>query len=118
MKKQISNPEETFVLLLKEHKIREPRRELRFHAVRKWRFDFAWEKELVAVEIEGLLFRGRGGHQTGVGFLKDAEKYFTGLELGWTIIRVPGVWTYQLKYWPLMKRVLDYLKEKIGDKKI
>ena len=74
------------------------------------------KKNWLAVEIEGLLFRGRGGHQTAPGFLKDAEKYFTALELGWTIIRVPGVWTYHLKYWPLMKRVLDYLKEHINEK--
>ncbi len=30
-----------------------PKREFRFHPTRQWRFDFAWERERVAVELEG-----------------------------------------------------------------
>ena len=44
----------------------EPELEYRFHPFRKWRFDFAWPEQKVAVEMEGGVFIGgahtRGGH--------------------------------------------------------
>ena len=108
-----SNAEEAFALLLKENKIKEPRREFRFHAVRRWRFDFAWPDEFLAAEIEGILFgRKIGRHQSGNGFIADAEKYFTSLALGWTVIRIPGPFVMQTKYWPIMKQMIEFIKEK------
>lgn len=60
-------------------------REYRFHPVRRWRFDFAWPAEKLAVEIEG-----RGRHQTFVGFRNDCEKYNAALQLGWRVLRFPA----------------------------
>ena len=55
-------------------------REHRFDLTRKWRFDFAWPLHMVAVEIEGGLYKG-GRRQTLIGFLADAEKYERALQL-------------------------------------
>ena len=67
-------------------------REHQFHPTRRWRFDFAWPDRLVAVEIDGLVHGGRGGHQTVDGIVKDCEKYEAALRLGWRVYRVPGPW--------------------------
>jgi very-short-patch-repair endonuclease len=63
-----------------------PRRELIFHAERRWRFDFAWPAKRVALEIEGGVWTG-GRHVNGAGFTKDMEKYNYAAAMGWLIIR-------------------------------
>ena len=69
----------------------EPEREYRFHPVRRWRFDFAWEASKVAVECEGGVWV-RGRHVRGSGFRKDCEKYNAATALGWRVFRVtPGM---------------------------
>ena len=60
--------------------------EHRFHAIRKWRTDFAWPGVLVAVEVEGGAFSG-GRHTRGAGFVKDCEKYNTAALMGWIVLR-------------------------------
>lgn len=62
-------------------------REHRFHSTRKWRFDFAFIRELVAVEVEGGIWVG-GAHTRGGHFESDAEKYNEALILGWRVLRV------------------------------
>lgn len=62
-------------------------REWKFHPRRRWRFDFAFPDELLAVEIEGGHWSG-GRHTRGTGFEKDCEKYSEGAAMGWRIIRV------------------------------
>lgn len=66
--------------------IPEPRDEVRFHSTRGWRFDYAWPKYRVALEVEGGVFTG-GRHTSAVGFIKDAEKYNYAACMGWAIIR-------------------------------
>lgn len=68
--------------------------EHRFHATRKWRFDFAWPKRRVAVEIDGEGFRSRvtgewipGRHIRTAGFRRDLEKMNAAAELGWKVYR-------------------------------
>ena len=63
-----------------------PEREYRFHPARKWRFDFAWPAQRVAVEIEGGLWNG-GRHGTALGMLADMEKYNAAACLGWLVLR-------------------------------
>jgi len=48
--------------------------EYRFHPERKWRFDYAWEAQLVALEVEGGCWVN-GRHSRGSGKIKDMEKY-------------------------------------------
>ena len=60
--------------------------EHRFHPERRFRFDFAFLGERVAVEIEGGSWSG-GRHVRGAGFEKDCEKYNLAGSMGWRVLR-------------------------------
>jgi very-short-patch-repair endonuclease len=63
-------------------------REHQFHPDRKWRFDFAWPKVKLAVELEGFGTGGdTGRHQSFVGFRGDCEKYTAATLRGWRVLR-------------------------------
>ena len=62
-----------------------PARELQFHAKRKWRFDFAWPRYKVAVEVDGGIYC-RGRHVRGAGFEKDSEKRNAAVMAGWRVL--------------------------------
>ena len=64
----------------------EPEREFRFHARRKWRFDFAWPELKIACEYEGLFSR-KSGHTTISGYTADLEKYNAAALDGWAVYR-------------------------------
>lgn len=64
----------------------QPVSEYRFDDTRKWRFDFAWPKVKVAVEIDGGVFMG-GRHTSGAGYTKDCYKLNRAVELGWRVLR-------------------------------
>jgi very-short-patch-repair endonuclease len=63
-----------------------PSEEFRFAPPRRWRFDYAFKPQMVAVEIEGGAFT-RGRHTRGAGFIADMEKYNTAVALGWKVLR-------------------------------
>ena len=79
-----------------------PEFEMRFHRVRKWRFDMAWPKVWsvdgvrppvvgVAVEVDGGVWKG-GRHVRGGGYEKDCEKLNEAVVLGWRVLRfTPGM---------------------------
>ena len=85
----MSELEEALVLWLQTSPVPEPVREYRFHATRKWRFDFAWPVQKIAVEVEGGSWVG-GAHTRGQGFEKDCVKYAEAAIAGWRVIRVTG----------------------------
>lgn len=62
-----------------------PSREYRFHPRRRWRFDFAWPRYKVAVEIDGGIYH-RGRHVRGSGFERDAEKRNAAVMAGWRVL--------------------------------
>lgn len=62
-------------------------RELVFHPTRKWRFDFAWPREKVALEVDGGVFTG-GRHTRSTGFQEDCVKFNEAALLGWSVLRV------------------------------
>ena len=64
-----------------------PIRELRFAPPRRWRFDFSWETNRLAVEVDGGIWTG-GRHTRGSGYQADAEKANCACVLGWRILRV------------------------------
>lgn len=76
-----------------------PKPEHVFHESRKWRFDWAWIPERVALEREGGDFRqvtcecGRtrtvfvSRHHSRDGLAVDAEKYGEAAIRGWIVIR-------------------------------
>ena len=63
-----------------------PEREYRFDTKRRFRFDFAWPKYLVGVEVEGGTWTG-GYHVRGKGYDSNCEKYNLAGEYGWTVLR-------------------------------
>ena len=70
-------------------------REVKFHPVRRWRFDFVITGTKIAVEVEGITSYGRnkdgsmrlGRHQTAKGIKGDLEKYGEAMMLGWNVYR-------------------------------
>jgi hypothetical protein len=65
--------------------------EWRFHATRRWRFDFAVPSRRIAVEYQGhgKMAGGSGhvgGHASVTGLSGDAEKFNAAEILGWRLI--------------------------------
>ena len=63
--------------------------EYRFDPTRRWRFDFAWPEERVAVECDGAVY-ARGRHTRGYGFEGDCEKLNAATRQGWRVLRYTG----------------------------
>jgi hypothetical protein len=80
--------EATFSLHCKAYGLT-PEAEYKFHPLRKWRFDFAFPSQMVAVECEGAAWTG-GRHTRGSGFIADMEKYNEAAKLGWLVFRFDG----------------------------
>jgi hypothetical protein len=56
---------------------------------RKFRFDFADPSSLVAVEIQGGIFKPQKcGHNSGQGLLRDYEKLNLAQSQGWTVFQL------------------------------
>lgn len=85
-KPKINYPKYLGVQLQEYEQIPVPEFEHRFHPTRKWRFDMAFIKEKVAVEIEGAVWI-QGRHTRGSGFIKDMEKYNEATFYGWSVLR-------------------------------
>jgi len=81
-----SQAEKLFLFHLTSIGLPMPEREVMFHETRKWRFDFAWPKWKIAVEIEGAVWSG-GRHTSGKGFTADCEKYNEAQLLVWKVYR-------------------------------
>ena len=65
-------------------------REYRFHPERKWRLDFAWPHLKIGVEIQGGIYKGKGGHTSINGFQRDCDKLNAAQLLGWKIYKFTG----------------------------
>jgi very-short-patch-repair endonuclease len=83
----VSKPADTLAFQLRAAKLPAHEREFRFHPERRWRFDFAFPLQKVALEVEGGLYI-RGRHNRGAGYEADLEKYAEALCLGWRVLRV------------------------------
>ena len=77
-----SELEETFALQLWAEQLPEPETEYRFHPPRRWRLDFAWPEQMVAVAVEGF------GHHKLNRYSRDVEKYNQAALDGWCLLRV------------------------------
>lgn len=78
---------QNFLNLLDVSDLPRPVRELKFHSVKGWKFDFAWPDLMIALEVEGGIFIG-GRHSGGVGMLQDFSKYNEAAIAGWRIVKV------------------------------
>lgn len=84
--KKVSKWEELLARQIAADKLPAPVREYRFHAGRRWRLDFVWLEQALAVEVEGGIFSG-GRHTRGAGFAADSDKYNAAVLLGWRLLR-------------------------------
>ena len=80
----------------------DPATELLFHPKRKWRFDYAWEEQKLALEVHGGIHSG-GRHTRGRGFIEDRAKMNEATLLGWTVLEVTPehIKSGQLRAWLL-----------------
>lgn len=62
-----------------------PELEYRFAPPRRWRFDYAWPVQKVALEIQGGIFT-RGRHTQGAALLKEYEKLNAAAVGGWRVL--------------------------------
>lgn len=83
--KALSLGEETFAMQCKAHNLT-PEREFIFAPPRKYRFDFAFLRQKIAVEVDGGT-KMNGRHNRHGGFEKDAEKINLATKMGWAVLR-------------------------------
>lgn len=69
---------------IRQEGLPEPEIEVRFHPIRKWRFDLGWPDEKIAIEIHGAVYAG-GRHTRGKGFENDREKMNEAQLQGWKV---------------------------------
>ena len=80
----------------------DPATALSSHPKRKWRFDYAWEEQKLALEVHGGIHSG-GRHTRGRGFVEDRAKMNEATLLGWTVLEVTPehIKSGQLRAWLL-----------------
>ena len=78
-------PEFAFAMrLFGDEEMRQYQAEYRFDTVRKWRFDYAWPSQRVAVEIDGGQWAPNGGRHSRDS---DREKLNHAAAQGWRVLR-------------------------------
>lgn len=97
-----------FAALCKSERIPRPVLEYRFHPKRKWRFDYAWPDQMLAVEVEGGVWT-KGRHVRGKGYINDMEKYNAAMMLGWRLLRFTPE---QIKETGSIRMIKEALREK------
>src|SRR4051812_34601316 len=86
-RKPVKSPlEERLLLHLQAAGLPTPTREYRFAPPRRWRFDFAFIPERLAVECDGGTWIA-GRHSRGKGVEADCEKQNAAVLLGWRVLR-------------------------------
>ena len=87
-----------------------PTAEHQFFPTRKWRFDFAFLKEKLALECDGALF-SNGRHSRGSGIIKEHEKFNTAAKLGWRVLRCTPQNLCMQDTIDLVKEALNYAEK-------
>ena len=82
-------------------------KELQFHPVRKWRFDYAFPKLKVAIEIDGAVWK-LGRHNRPKGYIADMEKLNTAASMGWLVLRITTDDRFASKTYDLIKAAVEY----------
>lgn len=82
---------------------------------RRWRFDYAWPLNWVALEVQGGLFI-QGRHSRGPALLKEHEKLNTAAVQGWWILYCTPQQLLTLQLAETIKQALSAGKYPIGQK--
>jgi len=104
--------EMVFFALLEEKKICKPDKEYKFCQSRKWRFDYAFPREKIAVEVEGGVWI-RGRHNSPRGYINDMEKYNTAAILGWRVLRFTPDQLIKSRTIDVLEYLLNNRKDKV-----
>ena len=102
----MSHLEQLLIHHIKAMKLEIPVPEYRFHETRKWRFDFAYPDQQIAIEVEGGTW-ANGRHTRGKGYEADCEKYNTAALRGWTVLRFTGGMVKNLTAIEMIKEALN-----------
>ena len=79
--------------------------EFRFSPPRKWKFDFAFVAQKVALEVQGGLFI-QGRHSRGAALLKEHEKLNEAAAQGWRVLFVVPAQLESTTTFDLLRRAL------------
>jgi len=92
-------------------------REYRFLHDRRFKFDIAIPKLMIAVEFEGGVFT-QGRHTRGTGYVNDVKKYNLATMHGWKLLRFTTADTNEKNYeYRIAQDIKDFVEGKnIGDK--
>ena len=63
-----------------------PETEYRAIPERRFRFDFAWPSRKLLVEVQGGIWKKKGGQSTGQGINRDTEKANLATLAGWRVM--------------------------------
>lgn len=78
--------ESLFLAQIQAEQLPDPIYQHLFHPKRKWRFDFCWPEEMLAVEINGGNWIG-GAHARATGLKRDYEKLNAAQNWGWRVLQ-------------------------------
>lgn len=79
---------EEFLNQLRIARLPMPEAEVRFHPTRKWRFDWAFVPQKIAIEYQGGIFHGGIGHNGIKGSKRDCLKFSSATALGWKLFLI------------------------------
>ena len=98
-----------FLQFLKQNRVHKPELEYPFARSkgRKFRFDFAWPDQSVALECDGGVWSG-GRHTRGSGWMKDSEKLNLAATMGWRMLRCTPSQLCTDEMMDTIKQALEY----------
>jgi very-short-patch-repair endonuclease len=98
-------PHDLFTTICKSNIGIECVKEFRFHPTRKWRFDYAFVEQKIAVEVDGGVWIG-GRHNRASGYVKDLEKFNAATALGWVVLKFTPEQLYRSATFDLIKETI------------
>jgi very-short-patch-repair endonuclease len=95
--------EEQFERGILRYGLPQPVREFVFH---RWRFDFAWPKLKIAVEVDGGTWVG-GEHVRGRGYQRDCRKNNAAQIEGWAVLRADREMVFEEDFFLTVKAMIS-----------